>query len=38
MLCICPDWSHPKTGKRIDELIAKLPDIDKKSILKVHYN
>ena len=35
---ICPDWFHPKTGKQIDELIAKLPDIDKKSILKVNYN
>ncbi|HJO77458.1 MAG TPA: 2-amino-4-hydroxy-6-hydroxymethyldihydropteridine diphosphokinase [Pelagibacteraceae bacterium] len=35
---ICPDWFHPKTGKQIDELITKLPDIDKKSILKVNYN
>ena len=35
---ICPDWLHPKTGKQIDELITKLPDIDKKSILKVNYN
>ena len=34
---ICPDWIHPKTGKQIDELIARLSDEDKKSILKVHY-
>jgi len=35
---ICPEWFHPKTGKKIDELIDELTDIDKKSILKVQYS
>ena len=35
---ICPEWFHPKTGKKIDELIDELSDIDKKSILKVKYS
>ena len=34
---ICPDWIHPKTRIKIDDLIAELSDIDKKSILKVDY-
>ena len=32
---ICPNWMHPHTGIHIDKLIDKLPDVDKKSILKV---
>ena len=35
---ICPNWKHPETGKYIDELIDKLPDVDKKSILKIQNN
>ena len=35
---ICPNWKHPQTGIHIDKLIDKLPDVDKKSILKVQYN
>ena len=32
---ILPDWEHPKTKDNIDLLIQKLPDEDKKSILKI---
>tara|TARA_Y100000590_G_scaffold453175_1_gene597751 strand:- start:6987 stop:7508 length:522 start_codon:yes stop_codon:yes gene_type:complete len=35
---ICPHWKHPETGIHVDKLIDKLPDVDKKSILKVKYN
>tara|TARA_B100001123_G_scaffold406702_1_gene498233 strand:- start:13 stop:555 length:543 start_codon:yes stop_codon:yes gene_type:complete len=34
---ICPEWFHPITEKKIDELIKALSDDDKKSILKVKY-
>ena len=32
---ISPEWKHPKTQEFINLLIKKLPDDDKKSILKV---
>jgi len=33
---ILPDWKHPKTKEHIENLIYKLNDKDKKSILKVY--
>jgi len=30
-----PEWTHPETGKSIDELINNLSNEDKKSILKI---
>ena len=35
---ILPNWKHPKTQENINDLIEKLPDEDKKSILKVDKN
>ena len=35
ILEIYPDWIHPKTNELITELIEKLPNEDKNSILKV---
>ena len=32
---IAPNWIHPKTKDSIDVLINKLPDDEKKSILKI---
>ena len=32
---IAPKWIHPKTKDSIDTLINKLPNVDKKSILKI---
>ena len=32
---IAPKWVHPKTKDSIDELIKKLPNQEKKSILKI---
>ena len=34
---IYPEWIHPITEKKIDELIDALSDDDKKSILKIKY-
>ena len=33
---IAPEWKHPETKMNINKLIEKLPDMEKKSILKVH--
>ena len=33
-----PNWIHPKTKEKISNLIAKLPEEDRKSILKVKKN
>ena len=35
---ILPEWKHPETKEKISTLIAKLPDEDRKSILKVKKN
>ena len=35
---ILPNWIHPKTKEKISDLIAKLPEEDRKSILKVKKN
>ena len=35
---ILPNWIHPKTKEKISALIAKLPEEDRKSILKVKKN
>ena len=35
---IAPNWIHPKTKEKISNLIAKLPEEDRKSILKVKKN
>jgi len=35
---ILPNWIHPKTKEKISNLIAKLPEEDRKSILKVKKN
>ena len=35
---IVPNWIHPKTKEKISNLIAKLPEEDRKSILKVKKN
>ena len=35
---IIPTWKHPKTKVSVSELIEKLPDEDKKSILKITKN
>ena len=35
---IYPEWRHPKTKVIISSLIEKLPEIDRKSILKVKKN
>ena len=35
---IAPNWIHPKTTDKISNLIAKLPEGDRKSILKVKKN
>ena len=35
---ILPSWTHPKTKEKVSELIAKLSDEDRKSILKVNKN
>ena len=35
---ISPDWRHPKTNEKIDELIGKLSNEDKNDILKVQKN
>ena len=32
---ILPDWKHPKTKELISDLIEKLPEEDKNSILKI---
>ncbi len=33
-----PNWIHPKTKEKISNLIAKLPEEDRKSILKIKKN
>ena len=35
---ISPNWTHPKTKEEISALIAKLPEEDRKSILKIKKN
>jgi len=35
---IIPDWKHPKTKEKISTLIEKLPEEDRKSILKIKEN
>ena len=35
---IIPNWIHPKTKQTINELIEKLSNEDKKSILKITKN
>ena len=35
---IAPNWVHPITKEKISNLIAKLPEEDRKSILKVKKN
>tara|TARA_B100000315_G_C14434795_1_gene521884 strand:+ start:424 stop:936 length:513 start_codon:yes stop_codon:yes gene_type:complete len=35
---IVPNWIHPKTKEKISNLIVKLPEEDRKSILKVKKN
>ena len=35
---IAPNWIHPKTKEKISNLIEKLPEEDRKSILKVKKN
>ena len=35
---IVPNWVHPITNEKISNLIAKLPEEDRKSILKVKKN
>ena len=35
---ILPNWKHPKTGEIISALINKLPEEDRKSILKIKKN
>ena len=35
---IAPNWAHPITKEKISNLIAKLPEEDRKSILKVKKN
>ena len=32
---ILPNWKHPKTDEDIEDLIKKLPNKEKKSILKI---
>ena len=38
MMEVYPKWIHPKTGESIKILIKKLPDEDRKSILKIKKN
>ena len=35
---LLPNWIHPKTKEKISALIAKLPEEERKSILKVKKN
>jgi len=35
---IVPNWIHPSTKEKISNLIGKLPEEDRKSILKVKKN
>ena len=35
---ILPNWKHPKTKEIISSLIQKLPEVDRKSILKINKN
>ena len=35
---ILPNWKHPKTKEIISSLIQKLPEDDRKSILKINKN
>ena len=35
---ILPNWTHPQTKEKISDLIAKLPELDRNSILKVKKN
>lgn len=35
---IAPNWRHPITKEKISNLIAKLPEEDRKSILKIKKN
>ena len=35
---ILPNWTHPESKEKISDLIAKLPQVDRKSILKVKKN
>jgi 2-amino-4-hydroxy-6-hydroxymethyldihydropteridine diphosphokinase len=35
---ILPTWKHPKTKEIISSLIEKLPEEDRKSILKIEKN
>ena len=35
---IAPNWIHPKSKEKISNLIAKLPEGDRKSILKIKKN
>ena len=35
---VSPEWRHPITKEKISALIDKLPEVDKKSILKIKKN
>tara|TARA_Y100000590_G_scaffold154381_1_gene177432 strand:+ start:3674 stop:4186 length:513 start_codon:yes stop_codon:yes gene_type:complete len=35
---ILPNWTHPESKEKISDLIAKLPELDRNSILKVKKN
>ena len=35
---ILPNWKHPKNNEIISTLIQKLPEVDRKSILKIKKN
>ena len=35
---ILPNWIHPESKEKISDLIAKLPELDRNSILKVKKN
>jgi len=35
---ILPDWKHPKSKENVSALIQKLPEEDRKSILKIKEN
>ena len=35
---IVPNWVHPETKEKISALIEKLPEDDRKSILKIKKN
>jgi len=35
---ILPNWIHPESKEKISDLIAKLPELDRNSILKIKKN